>query len=88
MISAADIRKSMRISHKSLDDEIKRNIDTCLLDLEWVGIDVEQQSELLNKACELYCKAEYNFMGKGEEFRKNYENLRDSMSLSDKYHVQ
>ena len=85
MINAEDIRKSMRISHTSLDDEIQRNIDTCLLDMGRVGVDVKKESRLHDKACELYCKAQFDYLGKGEQFMKNYEKLRDSMSVSEEY---
>ena len=37
-ISVEDIRKSMRISHDALNDEISRNLQACLLDLERVGV--------------------------------------------------
>ena len=85
MISKEEIRKSMRISHTGLDDEIKRNIDTCLLDMERAGVNVKKEDQLLDKACELYCKAQFNYLGKGEQFQKNYEQLRDSLSLAEKY---
>ncbi len=75
----------MRISHGALDGEIQRNIDTCLRELARVGINVKMEDPLLDKACELFCKAEFNYQGKGGEFRKNYEMLRDAMSLTGRY---
>lgn len=79
------IKKSMRISHSSLDDDIQRNINACLLDLERVGVYKSKETELLTKACELYCKWQYDYQGKGEQFQANYEKLRDSMSLAGDY---
>lgn len=84
MINEAEIRKNMRISHTSLDNEIKRNIDTCLLDMKRVGVNIKDD-ELINKACELYCKAQFDYLGKGEQFQKNYEQLRDALSLTEGY---
>ena len=79
------IKLSMRISHNKLDTDIQRNIDACMLDLERVGVCISKPSELLTKAAELYCKAEYDYLGKGDKFRANYNNLRDSMSMSGDY---
>lgn len=82
MINAENIRKSMRITHPHLDDEIERNINTALRDLRRVGID-NINNDLVDKACELYVKAQFDYQGKGDQFQKNYEALRDSMSLSE-----
>lgn len=82
-----EIRKSMRITHNALDDDIQRNIDTCLLDLERVGVDITKESELKIKACELYCKSEFDYQGKGDIYKKKYEDLRDSMSMAGDYNV-
>ena len=85
MICAEDVRKSMRISHEKLDAEIQRNIVTCLSDLKRVGIDIGKDDVLLDKACELYCKAQFDYQGRAEEYQKNYERIRDGMSLSGGY---
>lgn len=80
-----DIKLSMRITHNKLDGDIQRNIDACMLDMKRVGISVDKPSGLLTKAAELYCKAEYDYLSKGEMFRKNYVELRNAMSLSGEY---
>lgn len=82
MISTEEIRKSMRITHTQLDNEIERNINTALRDLCRVGIDTGD-NDLIDKACELYVKAQFDYQGKGDQFQRNYEALRDTMSLSD-----
>ena len=87
-IYVENIRRSMRISPDRLDGEIADNIETCLTDLKRVGINVCENKEpdaLINKACELYCKADFDYAGKGEQFRKSYESLRDALSLSGDY---
>lgn len=84
-INAEYVRKSMRINHKLLDDEIKSNIDTALRDMSRVGVDTSKNDRLIDKACELYCKAQLNYQGKGEQYQKLYEKLRDEMSLSSEY---
>lgn len=51
------IKKSMRISHSQLDDDIQGNIDACLLDLKRVGIpNPDTTDALILKAVEMYCK--------------------------------
>lgn len=88
MITAEEIRKSMRISHINLDKEIKNNIDICLLDLERVGVNTKTDNKLSDKAIELYCKSQFDYQGKGAEYQKAYEKLRDDMSLSGGYCVR
>lgn len=80
-----EIKLAMRITHNMLDDDIQRNINACLLDLERVGVDKTNTTELVTKACELYCKWQDDYLGKGDQFQKNYEKLRDSMSLCGDY---
>ena len=95
------IRTTLRISHAKLDDDIKSNIETALLDMKRLGIETftrdkegeivlkdsqkELKDALVEKAVELYCKASFDFQGKGEQYQKSYEALRDSLSLSGEY---
>lgn len=88
MINAEEIRKSMRITHTLLDKEISNNINTALQDMSRVGVDVNKDDVLIDKACELYCKAEFDYQGKGDQYRKNYESLRDALSLTETYRKQ
>ena len=88
MIKAEEIRKSMRITHTLLDNEIAKNIDTALRDMRRVGINTETEDDLIDKACELYVKSQFNHQGRGEQYQKNYELLRDAMSLSQEYKVE
>lgn len=81
-IPGYEIRKTMRISHTALDTEIESNIQTCLMDLERVGVNKDVDSPLIFKACELYCKWQFDYQGKADQYKRNYEELRDSMSLS------
>lgn len=85
MIQAEDIRKKMRIGHAHMNDDIQSNIDAARLDMSRVGVDPEVNNALTDKAVELYCKAQFDYLGRGEQFLKNYENLRDSMSMAEEY---
>ena len=86
----AKIKLSMRIFHNALDPDIESNIDSCMLDLKRVGVsaiyaDSGASDALIQKAAELYCKWQYDFDGKGEQYQKAYEKLRDALSLCDTY---
>jgi len=85
MISAEQIREKMRIAHTHADGDIADNIETARLDMSRVGINTQRDNALLDKAIELYCKAQFDYLGKGEQFLKNYEDLRDAISLSGEY---
>lgn len=81
-----EIKLSMRISHDKLDTDIQRNIDTCLRDLARVGVDSSNEADfMLRRACELFVKWQYDYCGKGEQYQKNYEALRDALSMSEEY---
>lgn len=84
------IKLSMRIFHTMLDSDITNNIDACMLDLKRVGVSArcaiaESQDPLIVKAAEMYCKWQCDHNGKGDQFQKAYENLRDALSLCDTY---
>lgn len=84
------IKMSLRIFHTMLDTDITSNIVACMLELQRVGVaayaaDPESQDALIVKAAELYCKWQYDFNGKGDQFQKAFENLRDALSLCDNY---
>lgn len=84
------IKLSMRIFHNMLDTDITSNIAACMLDLMRVGItayvaNAESQDALIVKAAELYCKWQYDFNEKGDQYQKAYESLRDALSLCSTY---
>ncbi len=88
------IKQALKITINAFDAEIKSNIDTALLELSRVGVDVTDitnastdTNKLILKACELYCKWQFNFMSKGEQFEKNFNALRDALSVTSQYTV-
>ncbi len=85
MISVEQVRKAMRISHTSLDCDVANNIEAARLDMRRVGIDIDKDDALMDKAVELYCKAQFDYLGKGEQFQQNYEKMRDAMSMAEEY---
>lgn len=87
-----EIKRALRLSVNAFDDDIRSNIDTALLELGRVGVNVTgltsasiDVNKLILKACELYCKWQFNFMSKGEQFQSNFEQLRDALSVTSQY---
>ena len=83
------IKQALKITINAFDDDIRSNIDTALLELGRVGVNVTgltsasiDVNKLILKACELYCKWQFNFMSKGEQFQSNFEQLRDALSVT------
>lgn len=85
------VKTTLRISHSKLDDDISQHILACLDDMKRLGIsipdDVEDVADipLLFSAVKIYCMAQFDFLNKGEQYKKGYESLRDSLSLSGSY---
>lgn len=88
MINAESIKKSIRISHNNLDDDIQNNIDACKLELNIAGVYWKDEDMLIQKACELYVKWQYDYLGKGEQFERAFRNLKDALALSGDYNVR
>lgn len=84
--SVKQIKEALRIRHTALDNDIGRKVRAAVRDMEMRGIVIpEENDDLVDTACELYCKGQYDHLGEGERFMRNYESLRDSMSLSGDY---
>lgn len=87
------IKDSMRIRHSALDADIEENIKAATADLIRVGVQPYsnpkkkklKNDSLIRKACELYCKAQADYLGKGPQFEASYEKLRDALSLCGDY---
>lgn len=86
-----DVKMALRISHDKLNDEIGQHISACLNDMKRLGISVPDDTEnvknipLLFAAVKIYCMAQYDFMNKGEQYKRGYESLRDVLSMSGGY---
>lgn len=87
------IKDSMRIRHSALDADIKDNIMAAAADMYRVGVqpyaDAKhkklKKDHLIDKAVELYCKGQADYLGKGTQFEASYEKLRDALSLCGDY---
>lgn len=89
------IKDSMRIRHSALDADIEGNIEAASADMIRVGVQPYTNAEekklkddkLIQKAVELYCKAQADYQGKGTQYEISYEKLRDALSLCGDYNA-
>lgn len=80
-----DMKDRLRLSSNDLDDDITANISACEAELQRVGIVYDETSALIVKAVELYIKWQWDYLGKGDKFEKNFCDLRDALSLCAAY---
>lgn len=87
MITVAEVRTALRVVTTSLDDEITDVMAAAKLDMGRVGIDTSESTddELTDMAIKLYCKWHFDFMGKAEQYERQYCALRDALSMSTGY---
>ena len=91
MYSVERIKDSMRISHDKLNDQIGSDIESCLSDLSLYGIATQDNEgtalddPLIDKAVELYCKAQSDYQGAARRYTQLYQQLVAGMQASEDY---
>lgn len=88
-----EIKLSLRMFHNELDADVQSNIDACMLDMQRVGVSTERavsdsKDALIRTAAKMYCKWQYDFEGKGEQYHQAYEELRDALSMHGPYNAE
>jgi len=85
-MTAAAMRNRLRFIGDGHDGEILAKMAVADAEMARVGIDVNAKAaeavNLLDYARELFCKAEFNFDGRGERYMAQFEAVRDAMKLS------
>ena len=80
------VKTALYISESNLDDSISIYINACLDDLNRVGIVISsEESPLVVQAVILYVMARIDYLGEGERSERNYEKLRNGLSLNLEY---
>ena len=81
------VKLALRISHNKLDEDIKADIDACLMDLEVCGVEFAQTSDpLIFNAIKLWCRSLYtDDPAKGAEYLKRYESLKATLMMAEGY---
>lgn len=81
-----DVKTNLRISTSALNGDVQDDIDAALMDLYNSGVVMTDEDDpLIIKAVKLYCRAQNDFMGKGEQYSKAYEGMKIALSLSGDY---
>lgn len=79
------LRKRLRISSDSFDDEINDLISACKQDLKVSGIYGSEEDPLYFQAIVLYVKTHFGSNDESEKFSEAYESLKIAMSLSGEF---
>lgn len=80
------VKTALYISESNLDDSISIYINACLDDLNRVGVVISsEESPLVVQAVILYVMARIDYLGEGERSERNYEKLRNGLSLNLEY---
>lgn len=85
------MRDALRITSKgtAITEDINDSIEACKLDLAAVGVNsIDETDALIIRAIKLFCRAEFNFNGKSEQYRQSYELQKMSLSLDSDYNVK
>lgn len=84
------MRSALRISSKNeaITTEINDTIEACELDLKAAGVvNIDETDALIVRAIRLYCRADFNFNGAGEQYRQSYDLQKMSLSLDGDYNA-
>ena len=77
------IKEAMRIRHSALDNDIQRKVRAAVKDMEMRGIVIpEKNDDLVDTACELYCKGQYDHLGEASWKKKRRRRRRCSVLSS------
>jgi hypothetical protein len=81
------IKKSLRITHTSLDDEIQDLIDGSLADLSLSGVKtIVETDPLILRAVTIYCKANFGLENSdSEKYQTSYNSLKIHLALASDY---
>ena len=86
------IKKSLRISHSALDDDLSDTITACLADLKVCGVKVpekdntQEMDSLVLNAIKLYCRQAYtDDTAKAAEYGRRYDALKSCLMMAEGY---
>ncbi len=84
------VKLDLRIDFSDLDKDIEDNIAAALLDLGTAGVntDTETMDMLTLRAVKLYCRWQYNFDGRAEQYEKAYYALKTTLAVDRGHQVQ
>ena len=78
-------KTALRLTTNALDDELKDEIDACLLRLHLAGAEGAAEPKLVKTALRPRLRWDHDFCRRGAARKTCFEELRDAMGLSDDY---
>lgn len=77
------VKADLRFDFDDLDNDVSDNISAALLELRAAGVKsgTEEMDMLTLRAVKLYCRWQYNFDGRAEQYEKAYSALKTALSL-------
>lgn len=83
------VKKSLRVSSTTFDEEIQSLIQAAKLELHRCGVYFEQPDDLVEQAIIQFCKSRFGFDNKeAERFEEIFYKMASSLSLSGDYNVK
>jgi len=82
------MRNAIRISCKAepITEEINDCIEACKRELQEAGVvNLDETDALIVHTIKCYCKAEFGYSEKAQQFRQSYDNLKAALSLMEDY---
>lgn len=79
------LKKRLRVSTDTLNEEIEDLVNSCKKDLELSGVYGDESDPLYYQAIVLYLKAHFGNNDQSEKFEQAYLSLEIAMSLSGDY---
>ena len=80
MLTVEELRQSLRLTSEQLDGEIQATMDAARLDLASGGMD-ETDNALTDMAVKLYARWKFNYADKGDQYRRDYLELKAALAL-------
>ncbi|MGE6516640.1 head-tail connector protein [Lysinibacillus sphaericus] len=81
------VKKSLRVSSTTFDDEIQSLINAAELELKRCGVFYKDADDLVKQAIVQFCKSRFGYDNKeAERFEKIFYDMASSMSLSGEYY--
>lgn len=83
------VKKSLRVSSTTFDEEIQSLINAAELELKRCGIFYQEVDDLIKQAIIQFCKSRFGYDNKeAARFERNFNEMTKSMSLSGEYNVK
>ena len=86
LLKKAKTALRIKSNNEDIEDEIKDLIESCIADLQLAGVNtIDEKDPLIISAVKQYCKGYFGSSDKADEYKKAYESIKLSLSLSGKH---